>query len=100
MLGETSTESDALAISHSEIFQAIEPGHALLIDGGNVRLKLLKNHGDWAEAVVEIGGTVKDRKGVNLPGTLLPFSAMTKKDHADLDAALALGMNWVALSFV
>ena len=100
VLGETSTESDALAIPHPEIFQAIEPDHALLIDDGKVRLKLLKNHGQWAEAVVEIGGTVKDRKGVNLPGTLLPLSAMTKKDHADLDAALALGVDWVALSFV
>ncbi len=54
----------------------------------------------YAEAVVEVGGEIKNRKGVNMPDTLLPMSAMTPKDRADLDAALELGVDWIALSFV
>ena len=50
--------------------------------------------------MVVVGGEIKDRKGVNMPDTLLPMSAMTPKDRSDLDAALALGVDWVALSFV
>ena len=55
---------------------------------------------DSAEAVVELGGEIKDRKGVNLPDTLLPVSSMTDKDRRDLHAALDAGVDWVALSFV
>jgi hypothetical protein len=47
-----------------------------------------------------VAGEIKDRKGVNMPDTLLPLSAMTPKDRADLDAALELGVDWIALSFV
>src|SRR6185369_14343198 len=43
---------------------------------------------------------IKDRKGVNMPDTLLPMSAMTPKDRSDLDAALHIGVDWIALSFV
>ena len=49
---------------------------------------------------MEVAGEIKDRKGVNMPDTLLPMSAMTPKDRADLDAALELGVDWIALSFV
>ena len=47
-----------------------------------------------------VGGALSDRKGVNVPGVVLPLSAMTDKDRADLDFGLTLGVDWVALSFV
>src|SRR6202043_489101 len=47
-----------------------------------------------------IGGKMSDRKGVSLPDTDLPVSAMTPKDRADLEAALVTGVDWIALSFV
>ena len=100
VLGETSDKPDEIPIPHPEIFQAIKQKHALLIDDGKVRLRLLRKADTYAEAMVEVGGEIKDRKGVNMPDTLLPISAMTPKDRADLDAALALGVDWVALSFV
>jgi pyruvate kinase len=100
VLGETSTTPEEIPIPHPEIFQAIKHKHALLIDDGKVRLRLLKKADTFAEAIVEVAGEIKDRKGVNMPDTLLPLSAMTPKDRADLDAALALGMDWIALSFV
>jgi len=100
VLGETAKEPQEIPIPHPEIFQAIKQKHALLIDDGKVRLRLLRRGDDFAEASVEVAGEIKDRKGVNMPDTLLPLSAMTPKDRADLDAALALGVDWVALSFV
>ncbi|MFO1248559.1 MAG: pyruvate kinase [Alphaproteobacteria bacterium] len=100
ILGETSDKPEDIPIPHPEIFQAIKQKHALLIDDGKVRLRLLRKADTFAEAVVEVAGEIKDRKGVNMPDTLLPMSAMTPKDRADLDAALELGVDWIALSFV
>jgi pyruvate kinase len=100
VLGETSDKPDEIPIPHPEIFQAIKQKHALLIDDGKVRLRLLKKADTFAEAIVEVAGEIKDRKGVNMPDTLLPLSAMTPKDRSDLDAALELGVDWIALSFV
>jgi len=100
VLGESSDKAEEVPIPHPEIFQAIKQKHALLIDDGKVRLRLLRKADTFAEAVVEVAGEIKDRKGVNMPDTLLPLSAMTPKDRADLDAALELGVDWIALSFV
>jgi pyruvate kinase len=100
VLGESSEKADEIPIPHPEIFQAIKQKHALLIDDGKVRLRLLKKADNFAEAIVEVAGEIKNRKGVNMPDTLLPMSAMTPKDRRDLDAALAIGVDWIALSFV
>jgi pyruvate kinase len=100
VLGETSEAPNEIPIPHPEIFQAIKQKHALLIDDGKVRLRLLKRADTYADAEVVVGGEIKDRKGVNMPDTLLPMSAITPKDRKDLDAAMALGVDWVALSFV
>jgi pyruvate kinase len=82
------------------VFAALKQKHCLLIDDGKVRLRTFASKPDSAEAFVEVGGVVSDRKGVNLPDTLLPVSAMTDKDRSDLEAALQLGVDWIALSFV
>jgi pyruvate kinase len=100
VLGESSDKPEEVPIPHPEIFQAIKQKHALLIDDGKVRLRLLRKADTFAEAVVEVAGEIKDRKGVNMPDTLLPLSAMTPKDRADLDVALEMGVDWIALSFV
>jgi pyruvate kinase len=95
-----SDDPAVLPIPHGEVFAALKQRHCLLIDDGKVRLRTWASKPDSAEAVVELGGEIKDRKGVNLPDTLLPLSAMTDKDRRDLHAALELGVDWVALSFV
>ncbi len=89
-----------IPLPHSEIFAALQPGENILIDDGKVRLKIESVAKDRAEATVMVGGTLKDKKGVNLPDTVLPIPAMTPKDRTDLDAALHLGVDWIALSFV
>ncbi len=87
-------------LPHPEILQALRPGHAILIDDGRVRLHVTAADGTRAHALVDIGGTISDRKGVSLPDTEIAVSAMTPKDHADLQAGLAAGVDWVAASFV
>ena len=100
VLDTVSAEAEAIPVPHPEVFAALRPGDGLLIDDGKVRLKIENVSAAAADAVVVTGGLIKDRKGVNLPDTVLPIPAMTAKDRSDLDAALHLGVDWVALSFV
>jgi pyruvate kinase len=95
-------EGDALSIPlhHPEIFAAVEPGHDLLIDDGRVRVRVTRASNDAIDAEVIYGGVISNRKGVNLPSTILRLSPLTAKDRADLAFGLDLGMDWVALSFV
>ena len=90
----------AIPLPHPEIFEAILPRQQLLIDDGRVRLEATGVDDGEITARVLVGGLVKDRKGVNLPGTVLKLSPLTAKDRADLAFGLDLGMDWVALSFV
>ncbi|MEJ8824969.1 pyruvate kinase [Variovorax humicola] len=87
-------------LPHPEIFAALKPGAELLLDDGRLRLKVEKSGKDFADTTVVNGGMLSDRKGVNVPGVVLPLSAITKKDRADLDFGLTLGIDWIALSFV
>ncbi|NEV80225.1 pyruvate kinase [Rhodopseudomonas sp. BR0C11] len=87
-------------LPHPEILAALKVGDALLLDDGKVRLICEETVGDRAVTRVVIGGKMSDRKGVSLPDTDLPMSAMTNKDRADLEAACETGIDWVALSFV
>ena len=95
-------DGDAMSIPlhHPEIFAAINPGHELLIDDGRVRVRVTNITDLGLEAEVLVGGVISNRKGVNLPGTVLDLSPLTPKDRADLAFGLELGMDWVALSFV
>ena len=87
-------------LPHPEIFAAIEPGHTLLLDDGKIRLVATEVDRNRIVTRVEVGGKLSDRKGVSLPDTTVPFSALTEKDRSDLDAALDTGIDWVALSFI
>lgn len=87
-------------LPHPEIFEAIEPGHTLLLDDGKVRLTATEVAEGRIVTRVEVGGNLSDRKGVSLPDTTIPFSALAPKDRSDLEAALDTGIDWVALSFI
>jgi pyruvate kinase len=97
---EKSDDARVIPIPHPEVFAALKEEEIILIDDGKVRLKIATIEEDKGEAIVLIGGEIKDRKGVNLPDTILPIPALTPKDRSDLDAALHLGVDWIALSFV
>jgi len=87
-------------LPHPEIFEALEPGTELLLDDGKVRLQTETCCAEYAETLCRVGGTLSDRKGVNVPNAVLTLSAVTEKDRADLAFALDHGADWIALSFV
>ncbi|MEZ5763955.1 MAG: pyruvate kinase [Xanthobacteraceae bacterium] len=87
-------------LPHPEILAALRKGHAMLLDDGKVRLVVEEASPERAITRVVVGGRMSDRKGVSLPDTDLPVSAMTSKDRADLEAAIEAGADWIALSFV
>ena len=90
----------SIPLPHPEIFEAVSPGHDLLIDDGRVRVRVTGLGADTIDAKVVTGGVISNRKGVNIPGAVLKLSPLTPKDRADLEFGLALGVDWVALSFV
>jgi pyruvate kinase len=85
---------------HPEIFTVIEVGNRILLDDGRVVLEVKHRGEDFAETTVIAGDGLSNNKGLNLPGIALPIAALTEKDRADLDFALELGADWIALSFV
>src|SRR2546421_10600209 len=87
-------------LPHPEIFAALKPGSNLLLDDGKLRLRVTRCTAEFAETEVVLGGPLSERKGVNVPDTVLPVSALTEKDRRDLEFALELGVEWLALSFV
>jgi pyruvate kinase len=87
-------------LPHPEIFAAVEPGHTLLIDDGKVRLTVTEADPKRMVTRVVVGGRLSDRKGVSVPDSTIPFSALADKDRSDLEAALNAGIDWVALSFI
>ncbi|HEY4980607.1 MAG TPA: pyruvate kinase [Pseudolabrys sp.] len=87
-------------LPHPEIFAGVEPGHTLLIDDGKVRLTVTEAQPKRMTTRVVVGGKLSDRKGVSLPDSTIPFSALAEKDISDLEAALEAGIDWIALSFI
>lgn len=95
-------EGDATRVQlpHKEIFDALEPGAALLVNDGKIRLKVKDCGASFANCEVVVGGTISNRKGVNVPDVVLPLAALSDKDRRDLEFACELGVDWLALSFV
>ncbi len=87
-------------LPHPEIFEALRPGTELLLDDGRVRLQVEVCGAGFADTRCLVGGMLSDRKGVNVPNAVLPLSAITEKDRADLSFALEHGADWIAFSFV
>ena len=87
-------------LPHPEIIGAAGIGTNLLVDDGKMRLRVTRVREDHLECEVMTGGTVSDRKGVNVPDVALPIPALTKKDRRDLDFALEHGVDYIGLSFV
>ena len=92
--------AERIPLLHPEVYEAIKPGDAVLINDGRVRLEVINCREDSFTAKVLVGGEVSDRKGVNLPNTMMNLTPLTDKDREDLEFGLELGVDWVALSFV
>lgn len=93
-------DATRVCLPHPEIFAALRPGATLLVDDGKIRLQVDSCGDDFAECRVVVGGTISNRKGVNVPDVVLPVAALSDKDRDDLEFACRLGVDWLALSFV
>ncbi|MEX2615086.1 MAG: pyruvate kinase [Alphaproteobacteria bacterium] len=98
--GKAEGDRRRVRLPHKEIYQAIEPGTDLLLDDGKLQLRVVKCGKDFADCEVVTGGTLSNRKGVNVPGVVLPLSPLTPKDKDDMRFGLDLGIDWCGLSFV
>ena len=87
-------------LPHPEILDSLRPGDRVLIDDGKVLLRVSHVEPGRADTIVDVAGRISNKKGVSLPDTTIPTSAMTEKDRADLLAALEENIDWIALSFV
>lgn len=78
----------------------VTEGCKILLDDGLLELKVLETKGTQVKALVVRGGTLKNKKGMNLPGAQLSIPALTEKDRSDAAFLLAQGVDYLALSFV
>lgn len=98
--GADAATDGVIPVAPSVIGDVLQPGHEVLIDDGHVRLRVESLERAGARCAVLVGGTITSNKGVNLPGVPVPIPSITRKDVADLEFALELGVDFVALSFV
>lgn len=96
----TPGDNKRVHLPHPEIFASVKVGDFLLLNDGRLRVEITSVSPSRIETVIIFGGTLSNRKGVNLPNTLLPIAALTEKDRADLEVAASIGVDWIALSFV
>lgn len=93
-------DNKRVTLPHPEIFAALKSGDDLLVNDGYIVLHVDKCNKKEAQTTVKVGGYISSHKGVNLPNTQLPISAITPKDREDLEFALSIGVDWIGLSFV
>lgn len=89
-----------VTLPHPEIIAAMKPGEDILLDDGKVRMTVCDRSEGFLVAEVRAGSVLKDKKGFNIPGVILPIDPLPPKDRADLAAALEMDVDWIAQSFV
>jgi len=89
-----------ITMPHPELLEALTPGNRLKFDDGKLQVTVTQNDGKKIKARVDVPGPLKDRKGANVIGAILPVSALTDKDRADMAFALSKNVDFIALSFV
>jgi pyruvate kinase len=100
VVAEKAANDGELPVAPTAVGEVLQPGHDILIDDGLVRLRVEAVERGRARCTVLTGGLVETHKGVNVPGVPVPIPSLTRKDMDDLDFALDLGVDFVALSFV
>jgi pyruvate kinase len=89
-----------VSTTFTELPQLVEPQARILLDDGAIELEVESTTDEDVVTRVVSGGWLSERKGINLPGTILPIPSLTEKDRADLEWAMQQNIDYVALSFV
>jgi len=87
-------------LSNKKIFKSVKKGHLILIDDGNIHLKITSIKENLIRTKVLQGGILKSNKGLNLPQSDLKTSALSNSDKKFVKIASNLDVDWIALSFV
>ncbi len=85
---------------HADIYDNLTPNTTLLINDGRIRLQVIEQHKEKLVTEVLNDGIISNNKGVNIPDVILPIESLTNKDKSDLQKAIEMNVDWVALSFV
>jgi pyruvate kinase len=93
-------DEHTIPTGYAELARDVHAGATILLDDGLLRLRVLDSDGETVRCKVEVGGILKDRKGINLPGVNVSAPALTQKDLDDLSFGVELGVDFVCLSFV
>ncbi|MCS7302921.1 MAG: pyruvate kinase [Bacteroidota bacterium] len=91
---------DAIPVEYPTIAKDLKRGDTVLFDDGLLSVEVTDVQDPFVKAVVVHGGTLRSRKGINLPNVNISTAALTAKDRRDLDFAIAEGADYVAVSFV
>lgn len=92
--------AEKIYTSYKSMPRDVKPGDRILIDDGNLELKVLSIQGEEITTEVIFGGLLKSKKGINLPNTKVSEPSLTEKDKEDLIFGLEHNVEWIALSFV
>ena len=98
--GEKSEEEHSVDVNYENFINDISVGDVVLIDNGNIEMKVLAKNGNKVECEVLTAGTLGSRRHINLPGVKVSLPALTAKDIKDVKLGLELGVDFIALSFV
>jgi len=94
------SKNNQIPINIPELYQTLNAGDRILMNDGNIHLKIQKMEKDAITAFVINGGKLSSQQGINLPGVTLGIPALTEKDRVDLAFGLSMGVDAVAISFV
>jgi pyruvate kinase len=97
---EVMGNGERATIHGAPIDQDVKPGDRILLDDGNLELKVVRAAAGEVECTVLLGGTLKSHKGVNVPGRTLSVPTITDKDREDLAFGIEQKVDYVAMSFV
>jgi len=100
IVADATSDEDTIPIPHPELIDSLKPGDVLKLDDGKLQITITEQSARHLIARADTPGELKNKKGINIPGRALPISALTQKDRRDLDFALDLGVDYIALSFV
>ena len=96
----STTGEGVIPVPHQEVFDALDEGAVIKLDDGKLQMTVTGRDSDALIARADAMGTLSDRKGINIPDRSLPISALTEKDREDLEFALSMKVDYIALSFV
>ena len=88
------------SISYLELYEDIKVGGKILVDDGLLKFTVTSIEGKTIHTVVEVGGMIKNHKGVNVPNVSIKLPALTEKDKSDLIFGCEMGVNMIAASFI